>query len=82
MVSCMKTTIDLDDELLRLAKQRAVEAGIPLKAYFEDALRARLLPRPQRLSKFKLELPTVKGNAPPAVDIADRNALYDLMERN
>jgi len=82
MVSCMKTTVDLDDELLRLAKQHAAAAGIPLKAYIEDALRARLLPRPQRPSAFKLELPTVEGNAPPAVDIADRNALYDLMERD
>ncbi len=82
MVSCMKTTVDLDDELLRLAKQRAAAAGIPLKAYIEDALRARLLPRPQRPSEFKLELPTVEGDAPPAIDIADRNALYDLMERD
>jgi len=78
----MKTTIDLDDELLRLAKQRAAAAGIPLRAYIEDALRARLLPRPRGRSKFTLDLPIVEGTAPPAVDVADRNALYDLMERD
>jgi Arc/MetJ family transcription regulator len=77
----MKTTIDLDDDLLRLAKQRAAAAGQPLRAYIEDALRARLLPRPRGRSKFTLDLPVVRGRAPPAVDIADRNALYDLMER-
>jgi hypothetical protein len=77
----MKTTIDIDDEVLRLAKQRAAAAGIPLRAYIEEALRARLLPRPRGRDKFKLELPIVRGKGPPAVDVADRNALYDLMER-
>ena len=82
MVLWMKTTIDLDDELLRLAKQGAAAAGISLKAYLEDALRARLLPRPRTAQGFSLDLITVDGTAPPAVDIADRNALYDLMERD
>ena len=77
----MKTTIDLDDELLRQAKQRAAAAGVPLRVYIEDALRARILPRTRGRTKFTLELPIVDGKRAPAVDIADRNALYDLMER-
>jgi plasmid stability protein len=77
----MKTTIELDDELLRAAKQRAAASGQSLRAFIEDALRARLLPRPRGRSKFKLDVPVIKGKAPPAMDIADRNALYDLMER-
>lgn len=79
----MKTTIDIDDELLRLAKQRAAAEQVPLRAYIEDALRARLLPRPggRGRDRFTLDLPIVSGTAPPAVDIADRDALYDLMER-
>jgi hypothetical protein len=82
MVAPVKTTVDIDDELLRLAKLRAAEAGVPLRAYIEDALRARLVPRPDQPASFKLDLPVVTGTAPPAVDIADRDALYDLMERN
>jgi hypothetical protein len=78
----MKTTIDLDDALLRQAKQRAAAAGIPLRAYIEDALRARLLPQPRGRRKFTLELPIIEGESAPAVDVADRNALYDLMERD
>jgi hypothetical protein len=78
----MKTTIDLDGELLRKAKQRAAAEGIPLRAYIEDALRARLLPVARRREKFTLELPVIAGSRAPAVDIADRNALYDLMERD
>lgn len=45
-------------------------------------VRARLLPRPGPAQAFSLDLITVDGTAPPAVDIADRNALYDLMERD
>ena len=77
----MKTTLDLDDELLRLAKQRAAAQGIALRRYVEDALRARILPGPERRRAFKLDVPIVSGKSPPAVDIADRDALYDLMER-
>lgn len=77
----MKTTLQLDDDLLRLAKQRAASEGIALRAFVEDALRARLLPKAENLPAFKLDLPVIDGNAQPAVDIADRNALYDLMER-
>jgi hypothetical protein len=81
MVLLVKTTVDLDDALLRLAKRRAAETGVPLRAFIEDALRARLAPRPDGQKKFKLDLPVVRGTAPPAVDVADRDALYDLMER-
>ena len=80
--SHMKTTIDLDDELLRRAKQRAAAAGIPLREYVENALRAQLLPRTRGRSTFSLAVPIVAGKARPAVDVADRNALYDLMERD
>lgn len=77
----MKTTLDLDDELLRLAKQSAAAQGIPLRRYVEDSLRARLLPKAGRRENFELRIPIVDGKSPPAVDIADRDALYDLMER-
>jgi Arc/MetJ family transcription regulator len=79
--SRMKTTLDMDDELLRKAKQQAAAAGISLRTFVEDALRARLLPQAPTRSRFKLKLTVVEGDRPPAVDIADRDALYDLMER-
>jgi len=78
----MKTTVELDDVLPRAAKQRAAKTGIPLRALIEDAPRARLMPRSAPPKKIKLDLPIVVGTAPPAVDIANREALYDLMERD
>jgi Arc/MetJ family transcription regulator len=78
----MKTTIEIDDELLRRVKQQAGAGGMTLRTFVEEALRARLLPRPRGRDRFQLDLPVVEGTAPPAVDISDRNALYDLMERD
>jgi hypothetical protein len=77
----MKTTLDLDDELLHRAKQLAAADGVSLRRFVEDALRAHLLPAAPAGKRFRLTLPVVKGRKPPAIDIADRDALYDLMER-
>lgn len=76
----MKTTLDLHDDTLRAAKARAAAEGLTLTAFVEEALRARLAPRPRSTQPFRLQLKTVRGTAKPAVDVADRNALYDLME--
>lgn len=77
----MKTTLELDDRLLREAKRRAAAAGTTLKAYVEDALRARMLPRPDKGRQgFRLRIPVVEGTAPPAVEVMDRRALYDLLD--
>ena len=77
----MKTTLDMDDELMRRAKQQAAALGVTLRTFVEEALRARMLPPPPLREQFKLVLPIIEGRGPPAVDIADRDALYDLMER-
>ncbi len=76
----MKTTLDLDDALLIEAKHRANLAGSTLKAFVEEALRARLLPSRETANPFKLSLPVVEGTAPSVVDIADRRQLYDFMD--
>jgi hypothetical protein len=67
---------------MRRAKELAAAAGISLRDFVEDALRARMLPSPESHQPFKLKLPVVTGRRPPALDIADRDALYDLMERD
>ncbi len=76
---CMRTTVDIDDELLIQARQRAAEQGTTLTAVIENALAAALAPRPRR-KKFKLRWKTHKGRLMPGVDIADRDALFDAME--
>ena len=76
----MKTTLNLNDQILRRAKRRAARDGMTLTRFVEDALRASLTaPEPGR--RFTLELKVVRGHAPPNVDISDRDALYDVLDR-
>ncbi len=76
----MKTTLNLNDHILRRAKMRAARDGITLTRFVEDALRASLTD-PETDQAFKLELNVVCGHAPPNVDISDRDALYDVLDR-
>ncbi len=76
----MKTTLNLNDHILRRAKSRARRDGVTLTRFVEDALRASLID-PEPGDAFKLELKVVRGHAPPNVDISDRDALYDVLDR-
>ena len=78
----MKTTLNLNDQVLRQAKQRAARDGIALSRFVEDALRARLAETGGRRRPFRLQYVTVTGDAPPNVDIDDRNALYEVIDRS
>jgi hypothetical protein len=77
----MKTTLNLDDELIRRGKRLAAERGTTLTALVEAALRAELA-GPAPSPPFVLHLPTVRGDRGPNADPADRDALYDLMEED
>ncbi len=76
----MKTTLNLNDHILRRAKSRARRDGVTLTRFVEDALRASLID-PETDGAFQLELNVVRGHAPPNVDISDRDALYDVLDR-
>ena len=76
----LKTTLNVDDRLLRSAKKRAADEGRTLTSVVEDALRAFLSPRKER-GGHRFRWVVVNDTGLPAVDIADRKALYDFMER-
>ena len=76
----MKTTLDLDDELLRRSRQRAAQEGVTLTRFIEDALALRLEDSRQKPA-FRLALTTVRGTRPPNVDISDREELYEVLDR-
>ena len=78
----MRTTLRVDDELLRQAKSHAARQGRSLTSIFEEALR-RLLAESQRQEERKrVELPVsaATGGVLPGVDIDDSAALLDVME--
>jgi putative antitoxin of VapBC-like toxin-antitoxin system len=76
----MRTTLELDDQLVRMAKKRAVEEGKTLTALIQEALRHHLSPPPVTRRRFRLRLLTRKGRLVPGVNIADRDRLYEIME--
>lgn len=75
----MRTTLDINDELMRQVKRRAADDGTSLRAVIEGALRAHV-GRPKRGAGYRLRWRTEKGRARPAVRVEDRGALFDLME--
>ena len=76
----MRTTIRLDDELLRQAKHAALERGTTLTALIEDALRRALAPG-AAAAHDDVELPTFRGDGlQPGVDLDDTASLLDLMD--
>jgi hypothetical protein len=78
----MRTTIRLDDNLLREAKRHAAATGRTLTAVIEDALRETLSRRRQQAASPRIRLKTVGGSGTqPGVDLDDSSALLDLMDR-
>lgn len=76
----MKTTLNLDDLILRAAKVRAAETGDTLTRLIESALRSHLAAAPAVSGDFRLQ-PLVKSGHPvPGVTFDDRDALYETME--
>jgi hypothetical protein len=77
----MRTTINLDDEVLKEAKLLARQSGTTLTAVIEDALRERLARRQATASQAPIRLPTVAGHGLlPGVDLDDSGALRELMD--
>jgi len=76
---CMRTTIEISNELLRQAKKRAADEGAPLRKVIEEALRF-YLGRRSKNKRYELKWRTERGRILPGVRLDDRDALFDLME--
>jgi hypothetical protein len=77
----MRTTISIDDHLLRAAKRRALERDMTLGGVIEDALHLILDParRPDQ-APSPLPLSKRRGGTRPGIDVADGARLRDLMD--
>jgi hypothetical protein len=77
----MKITIEIEDRLLERARRQAAADGTTLRTVVENALRAGLAARVAPKTRYRFQPPTVRGSYPPNVDVADRDALYDVFDR-
>jgi len=80
----MKTTVDIQDDLLIEAKKRAAELRVPLRQLVEEGLRARLArgPKSRRRTRRDIDWVVVDGGLPEGMDASDRESLYDYLEGN
>ncbi len=77
----MRTTVRLDDDLLREIKRYAAERQLTLTAVLEQALREMLALRSRLKTREPVRLPTFKGRGlQPGIDLYDSAALLSLME--
>ena len=79
MLLCMRTTIEISDELFRRAKKRAADEGTTLREVVDLALRSYLSRRAKRTG-YRLQWRTESGRLLPGVNLDDRDALFDLMD--
>ena len=77
----MKTTLNLNDQVLKNAKEQAARDGITLTAFVEQALKAKLLQETEQVA-YSFRPKVVKGSRPPNVDISERDALYEVIDNS
>lgn len=77
MVIHMKTTLVIDDGVMRRLKAEAARRRKTISELVEAALRVFLDPKPAGRRDLK---PLPSFSSRPLVDVADREALYQAME--
>lgn len=77
----MRTTVTIDDDLLREAKRIAASGGRTLGDVVNDALRVMLSTRSEAIPADAAELPVFGGSGlRPGVDLEDKEALAELLD--
>ncbi len=75
----MKTTLNIDEQVMREVKAEAARRGTTMSELVEAALRRMLEPEPS--GQELPPLPTFDGGGE-LVDVSDRNALYDVFDKD
>jgi hypothetical protein len=79
MLICVRTTLEINDELFRRAKKRAADEGAPFRSIVEEALRT-YLGKKIPGGGYRLRWRTESGTIQPGVRLDDRDALFELMD--
>jgi len=75
----MRTTLAIDDDLLKRMKEKAAREGRTLQGVANDLLRQALVQQRPK-SKPRLVLRGWEAVERPGVDLLDRDKLFDLMD--
>ena len=77
----MRTTISLDDQLLKRAKKAAAERGVSLARLVEEAVRDALTKRPPSTS-WSLPPPTGGDGLAAGVELTSNESIWNALERD
>jgi hypothetical protein len=78
----MRTTINIDDQLLVQAKVQAATLGVTLAQLIEDALRESLIRRENVEHRERVRLITMQGTGTrPGIDLDNSHSLLEIMEQ-
>jgi len=79
----MKTTLLLDDEVHRQAKQASARLGIPLTRFIEEAIRLKISTEVSRHAEPVRKLPVSKskGGLQPGIDLDNTAELLDILDQ-
>jgi hypothetical protein len=72
-----RTTLDIDERVLRELKKKAAAEGRTLQAVANDLLKRALHTRAHQ--PFSLQIQGWAADLQPGVDILDRDSLFDLL---
>lgn len=79
----MRTTVRLDDDLLREAKKLALDTERTLTNLIEDGLRTLLSRRKKETRRSRVHLKTVRGQGVHrGIDLDDTASLIEVMEQD
>jgi predicted transcriptional regulator len=76
----MRTTVRLDDTLLKEVKRFAIENNQTLTSVIEEALKEKLARREVAKEQKPFRLITAKGRLRPGINISDNTAVRDIMD--
>ena len=75
-----RTTLAIDDDLLKRLKEKAAREGRTLQETANDLLKQALYSPPRSRTRTKLVLRGWKAKTREGVDLLDRDKLFDLMD--
>jgi hypothetical protein len=83
MLLCMRTTVDLPDDLLVAAKKKAAELRVPLRGLIEEGLRERLkTPNKRNKKPVTIRWVAVKGDISADLNLSDREYMHYWLRRS
>ena len=77
----MKTTVELDDDLIIEAKKYAAERRTTLRKLIEHGLRQQISGKGQPKRTGKIKWITVAGRLPADLDVSDRGLMHNWISR-